>query len=97
MYYPCDGWGRTYFHLEGIFSFRPILNKVQRDQKEWNVIIYIYIYPKHTLSFIRLQRLIMSPSQLGPFRKLILRAGCVHFALELHDIQFQPALFSGDV
>ena len=43
----------------------------------------------HTRRLIILQGLIMSSTKLGPFRKLILRAGVVHFAFQLEDFALE--------
>ena len=43
----------------------------------------------HTRRLIILQGLIMSSTKLGPFRKLILQAGVVHFAFQLEDFALE--------
>lgn len=46
----------------------------------------------HRLIFVH--GFIMSSSQFGPFSKLILRTGRIHFSLELNDLALQLAIFT---
>lgn len=50
---------------------------------------------KHTHRLVFLHGFVVSSAYLGPFRKLILRAGVAHVAFQFEDFASQAGLFSG--
>lgn len=51
-------------------------------------------YGIRTHRLVFLQTLVMSPAQLRPLCELVLRAGAVHFALQLDDFDLHALLFA---
>lgn len=85
---------RAVLTLQSKEVFSPEMDlSAQRMSSQWNCYRVSRALGR-THRLILLQGFVMSPPQLRPFRKFVLRAGVVHLAFELEDLTLLALLFA---